>query len=521
MSKKAPTLTQMAVIAIFTLSCFALLLYLWLAFGGPTPLLAKSYQIKVPFPEAAQLVSQSDVRISGVSVGKVKELELTPDGGRTLATVQLEPEFSPVPANTRAIIRAKTLLSEAYVELTPGDPDAPDLEDGGTLPRAQVARSIQLDEVMRAFDPETRKAFKTWMQHSANGVTGEGLSLSNAFGNLQPTFAEFDEILRTLDAQGEAVKVLFRDGAKTFRAMSSQPGQLRGMISNFDRVFETTAARNQEIEEIFRAFPTFLDESKATSQRFADFAQNADPLMRQLTPAARELSGTFIQFGRLAPQLEGFFEGAKPVIERAPDAFPAAEKLFREDFPRLLRAVPPFFYGINPLAESISKYKGEITGLLGNVTAATQGRISGSEDRYLRVLPMLSAEGSAAFRRRLKFNRNNAYVKPGAFMDVAKGGLFSFNTSQCVSGIRAQLDPNTPEDPDFYNRILPGLRSESSEETDEEIADFYERVKQYFFNGADSTDAMPQARCDKQGPFNPIGGPGPATDYPQVHSARP
>src|SRR5690606_13887596 len=118
MSKKAPTLTQMAVIVLFTLSCFGLLLYLWLAFGGPTPLLAQSYQIKVPFPEATQLATESDVRISGVSVGKVKGLELAPDGERTLATVQLDPEFGPVPESTRAIIRAKTLLSEAYVELT-------------------------------------------------------------------------------------------------------------------------------------------------------------------------------------------------------------------------------------------------------------------------------------------------------------------------------------------------------------------------------------------------------------------
>src|SRR5690606_8374084 len=111
--------------------------------------------------------------------------------------------------------RAKTLLSEAYVELTPGDPQGPKLEDGGTLPEAQVARSIQLDEIMRTFDPETREAFQTWMQSSAAGIADQGLAFSDAMGNLQPMFSEFDEILRTLDAQGAAVKLLFRDGART------------------------------------------------------------------------------------------------------------------------------------------------------------------------------------------------------------------------------------------------------------------------------------------------------------------
>lgn len=519
MSKKAPTLTQMTVIVLFTLSCFGLLLYLWLAFGGPTPLLAKSYQIKVPFPEATQLASQSDVRISGVSVGKVKGLDLTEDGHRTLATVQLEPEFGPMPADTRAIVRAKTLLSEAYVELTPGDPEGPELEDGGILPEAQVVRSIQLDEIMRTFDPDTREAFQTWMQHSAAGIDQQGLAFSNALGNLQPMFSEFDDILRTLDAQGAAVKHLFRDGARSFRALSREPGQLRGMITNFNEVFATTAERNQQIEEMFRAFPTFLDESRATSQRFADFAENADPLMRQLTPAAAELSGTFQQFGRFAPEMEGFVEGAKPVIERAPQAFTSAETLFRDDFPRVLRAIPPFFHGMNPLVETIDQYKRELAGFLGNLSASTQGVTSGLGTHYLRVVPMLSAEGLATFPSRLQFNRNNAYVKPGAYLDVGQGGLRSFHTSHCSSGIRAQLDTSAPSDPDFRARIEPRLRPDL--DPDFEVDDFYGRIKEYFFNGAENTDSMPQARCDGQGKFDPIGAPGPATDYPQVLNGRP
>lgn len=509
----------MAVIVLFTLSCFGLLLYLWLAFGGPTPLQAKSYQIKVPFPEATQLASQSDVRISGVSVGKVKGIDLTEDGERTLATVQLDPQFGPMPADTRAIIRAKTLLSEAYVELTPGDPNGPDIEDGGTLPEAQVARSIQLDEIMRTFDPKTREAFQNWMQSSAAGIEDQGLAFSNALGNLQPMFSEFDDLLRTLDAQGAAVEHLFKDGARSFRALSREPGQLRGMISNFNQVFQTTGERNQQIEEIFRAFPTFLDESRATSQRFADFAENADPLMRQLTPAAGELSGTFQQFGRIAPEMEGFFEGAKPVIQRAPKAFGAAETLFRDDFPRVLRAIPPFFYGMNPLVETIDQYKREITGFLGNLSAATQGVTSGAGTHYLRVVPMLSGEGSAAFPSRLKFNRTNAYVKPGGFLDVGRGGLKSFHTNQCTGGIRAQVNPSTPSDPDFRERVTLRLRPDL--DPDFEVDDFYARVKEYYFNGTESTDAMPQAPCNKQGKFNPIGAPGPATDYPQTLNGRP
>ena len=56
----------------FALSCFGLLLFLWLAFGGPIPLQPKGYRFNVSFREAATLSQEADVRISGVSVGKVK-----------------------------------------------------------------------------------------------------------------------------------------------------------------------------------------------------------------------------------------------------------------------------------------------------------------------------------------------------------------------------------------------------------------------------------------------------------------
>ena len=85
MSKRAPSTTQLLIITAFALACFGILLFLWVTFGGPTPFKAKSYQIKVPFTEASQLAEQSDVRISGVDVGKVENIELGPGGKEAVA----------------------------------------------------------------------------------------------------------------------------------------------------------------------------------------------------------------------------------------------------------------------------------------------------------------------------------------------------------------------------------------------------------------------------------------------------
>src|SRR5918999_2489704 len=117
MQKQAPSIFQLATIAGFALSCFGLLLFLWVSFGGPTPLKAGGYTLRVPFSEAGLLAVQSDVRISGVSVGKVTKIELGEgeNAGRAVATIELSNTYAPVPSNTRAILRQKTLLGETYV----------------------------------------------------------------------------------------------------------------------------------------------------------------------------------------------------------------------------------------------------------------------------------------------------------------------------------------------------------------------------------------------------------------------
>ena len=78
MQKSAPSIGRVLIAVGFTLSCFLLLLFLWVSFGGPVPLKPESYRIDAYFPEATQLATESDVRIGGVSVGKVKSVELAP-----------------------------------------------------------------------------------------------------------------------------------------------------------------------------------------------------------------------------------------------------------------------------------------------------------------------------------------------------------------------------------------------------------------------------------------------------------
>lgn len=515
MIKKPPTLFQTIILAGFVLSCFGLLLFLWLSFGGATPLRSKSYRVYVPFDEATQLADQADVRVSGVPIGNVVTTEPDLEDGLAIAEISIDPEFAPIPANTRATLRAKTLLGETYVEFTPGDSEGPTLPEGGNLPRAQVADSVQLDEILRTFDPETRQSFSTWMIDSSQAVAGRGESLSSSIGQLEEFFSGFDQVFRVLDSQEQAVQRLFANGATTFRALSRRQGELRGLIRSSNQLVQTTASRDQDIIDLFQAWPTFLEESRLTVARLRTFSEQADPLFVQLTPAAKELSPTLIQIGKLAPDLDRFLQGLRPVIARADRAFPALQRLFADKFPPLLEALDErFLPDFNPFLEVITAYRHELTALLGNVAAGTNATYAdpggrNAKVKYFRAVPTLGPDTFATYPGRTANNRSNAYTDPEAYSRLGSG-LLSYETRGCGGGgIDALLDPATPLNPAFNDRVEGDVA---------EAEDFFNRIQRFGFADATGTGTTPAPACTKQPKVEPFGIDGTPTDYPQAYS---
>jgi phospholipid/cholesterol/gamma-HCH transport system substrate-binding protein len=519
MVTRSPTVGQVAVAVAFAFSCFGLLLFLWSTFGGPVPLKPEGYRIEVPFKEATQLAVESDVRISNVPVGKVKKIDLSSEGpnrDRAVATLEIDNQYAPIPADTQAILRQKTLLGETYVELTQGDRDGPKIPEGGSLPAAQVAPSVQLDEIFRTFDSRTRAAFQTWMQQAAIATAGRGADLSAAIANLEPFAEDANRVLRVLDTQEGAVKQLVRNTGVVFGALSERQGQLQGLIRNAGTVFATTARRNQELRATFEALPTFLDESRLTLTRLDSFAANANPVITQLHPAARELSKTLPEVARATPDLDAFFVGLRRLAKRSVTGLPALRRLLDDDLPPLLVQVQPFTQQLGPLVEALNRYRREVTGVLGNVAAASNPVGSGAETggqvaHYLRTAAVLQPQGLAAFPSRLTVNRNNAYPAPGSALDVA-GGLQSFETRDCSSppGAIATLDPSTPLNPDFAARATLSNPQQ-----------IFDAIKLYGFNDVLSTASVPAPPCVKQGPQPSIGQIPELTDYPHVYQFAP
>ena len=413
MNKSTPSLPRILVMVVFALSCFALLLFLWLSFGGPVPLKPKGYRVEVDFPEATTLATEADVRVAGVPVGKVRKVEVGDGTNRTVATLELERRFAPLRTDARAVLRQKTLLGETYVELTPGK-STKTVPEGGTLPDGQVQDTVQLDEIFDSLDPKTRASFRGWQQELAKGIDGRGRDFNDALGTL-PGFAhDGADVLGVLDSQEGAVQRLVKNTGVVFGALTENEAQLQNLITGSKRTFDATASKNDELAETIRIFPTFLDESKATLARVQTFSQDTDPLITDLRPVARDLRPTLADVRALAPDLERFFANLDPVITASKTGLPATREVLEGAEP-LLGELGPFLGQINPIFQYFEASQWQVADFLtygAAALSATTGSPGGGTGHYLRQFGPLGAESAGIWKERAPTNRGNSYIIP-------------------------------------------------------------------------------------------------------------
>ncbi len=417
MNKQAPTVGRLLTMVVFALSCFGLLLFLWLAFGGPIPLKPKGYQFKVAVPEANQLAVEADVRIAGVPVGRVKAKEQVAGGNKTLVTVQLERKYAPVDMDSRVVLRTKTLLGEKYLEMTRGRPGGPKIPEGGRLADARVDETVELDEVLGILDAPTRRLFRIWQQDSGAAVADRGGDLNDAFGSLPQFAATGTDLLQQLDAQEKAVGQLIRNTGQTFEAITEDEGQLRNLVVNQDDVFGAIASEREAFAETFRVFPTFLDESRATARDLESFSRETRPLLRDLRPAFQDLRPTLGDVRALAPDLRDFYRDLDPLITVSQEGLPALRDTLNGLTP-VLGQLQPFLEQLNPILEWLEYHQHSTADFLANgggalVDTQPDQRFPEETGHFLTQFGAGGEESfSALMENRGEDFRGNAYPDP-------------------------------------------------------------------------------------------------------------
>ena len=167
---------------------------------------------------------------------------------------------------------------------------------------------------------------------------------------------------------------------------------------------------------------------------------------------------------------------------------PALRDFLDNELPPLLAELDPFTEQFTPVVQALTQYKREITGLLGNLAAASNASLPsvGGNVKVLRTSSTLNPEALAAYPAgvgRLQSNRPNPYLKPGAANQVATG-LPVYENRQCSGGANATIT-NGGANP--------------------LTADLFDRVKNYTFANQNSTTTLPAPPCTLQGLYDAIG----------------
>ena len=120
---------------------------LFLAFTKTIPFVDHGYEVKATFSNAVNIATKSPVRIAGVNVGKVSSVSA--DGDNSTVAFTVDNEGRPLHQDAVATIRPRLFLEGNYfIDLDPGTPGSPELEDGETIPVSNTQVAVQVDQIL-------------------------------------------------------------------------------------------------------------------------------------------------------------------------------------------------------------------------------------------------------------------------------------------------------------------------------------------------------------------------------------
>ncbi|MEH3054158.1 MAG: MlaD family protein [Patulibacter minatonensis] len=453
MNRQVPTLGKLLTMVLFALSCFGLTLFLWLQFGGSVPFKAQGYRITTTFPEATQLATEADVRIAGVQIGRVKKV-VPGATGRSTVTFEIQRRYTPLPKDTKAILRQKTLLGETYISLTPPQKPTGYIPEGGRIPDSDVGSTTELDELFSTFDPSTRKAFQQWVQDGGKGLAGQGANAGKALVELQMLVSSLSDTAESLAADTPRLASTLRDGKQVLNAATQSPGALRRAIVETEKVFRQTGQNDAALTALATKLPEFLRETKNGTKAIENFSVNTGDAVTRLEPTAEALVPATKALSDVSPDLKRLLTGIERVNKASVKGLPATSQSLAA-LPKVLDGLDPFLKQVNPIFEYTGLYSNQITGAIANLAAVSSGGPDpegqaryrdGAPLRALRGAVTLQSSSLTASNTRYTDSQGNAYRSPSWTALLGKGMPDAYSRQSCGTTV--------PRIPDTDNAAL-------------------------------------------------------------------
>lgn len=242
---------------VFTAFCLVFAYWLIVTLGNISPG-ADRVSYSARFDDVTGLLVDDNVKISGVTVGKVRAIEVD-DGGAALVRFSLD-ETVEVPEDSTVEIRWRDTFGLRFLYVNPGESDvlvdtrddAVDFPNDQTIAPTSIGTFLgRITPFIEALDPSLQNQVLQALQQSIVGREQEIRDLISDGGDLTQALASRDETLgRLLD-----------NSATILDEYAQRDEDIRALVDSLVSITETLARRNESLDTAVTALADLQDET--------------------------------------------------------------------------------------------------------------------------------------------------------------------------------------------------------------------------------------------------------------------
>jgi phospholipid/cholesterol/gamma-HCH transport system substrate-binding protein len=318
------------------------------------------YFVRAMFDNASTLVPGEDVKVAGVPVGVISDLDVTADK-KAAVTLRIDDEgFIPWKTDAKCKIGSQGLIGEKFVDCQPGSSSAKALaridEGDGKgerlLPIERTSSPVDLDLLNDIMRLPYRQRFAILLSEFGTGLAGRGGELNEVIHRANPALRETDEVLKILADQNHVLARLARDSDRVLEPLARERESFADFVVQANETGEASAERRGDLARSIRLLPGFLRELRPLMADLEDFTDQGTPLLTDLNAAAPALGRLIEAQGTLADASRESFPSLGDALERGRPALIEARPLIR-DLGRLGEEAAPVAVNLDELTKSL------------------------------------------------------------------------------------------------------------------------------------------------------------------------
>lgn len=266
------------------------------------------YELNFVVRSANELKQRSPVRIAGVDVGKVTDVEPIPSDDRDLlpghadesyARVTMEiddDEALPIKEDATIKIRNRIFLEGNYfVELHPGSPSAAELPSGETLPPTQADFPTQQHQVLQdVLRRDQREDFRIIFDELSTALEGAGAAgFNEAIRYWERAYRDSAQVSEAyLGTEDHDLSRLLEGQGKVFGALSRNESALKGFVTNLNRTVAAFASQEDNLRATIPQLRDVVKVGRPALQSLNSSLPSLRAFAREALPGTRAASPT-------------------------------------------------------------------------------------------------------------------------------------------------------------------------------------------------------------------------------------